>query len=72
MTWSKDDWTCQVCEQYTLKTGPWCKLYLGERGVVCPPALAELINQADSIGDGPAVNAYCQYAREHYGEGLYW
>jgi len=72
MTWSKDDWECQVCRQVTKRPGPWCRLYCGDDGVDCPPRIAEQINIADAQGDGSLVNGLCYYARALYGEGLYW
>jgi hypothetical protein len=72
VTWSKDGWTCQVCQQRTYSSGPWCDLYVVERRKMCPPVIAEIIRAADAIGDGPKVNAMCEYARKLYGEGLYW
>lgn len=72
MTWSKDDWMCQVCGQRTYEPGPWCQVYTSSGVRECPPYVAERIRRADAVGDGPMVNALCAYARKLWGEGLYW
>lgn len=59
---------CKVCDQFTDGIGPWCKIYVIDR--YCEPlrVLRQTIYQADSGGDGPLVNALCQYIRRHAGE----
>jgi hypothetical protein len=34
--------------------------------------VCHLVDAADRIGDGPLVNALCQYARQRFGPGLMW
>jgi hypothetical protein len=39
---------------------------------LCRNCIARLVDVHDAIGDGPAVNALCQYARKRFGPGLRW
>ena len=39
---------------------------------LCREALARRIDQADTIGDGPRVNALCAATRKQFTAGLRW
>lgn len=59
---------CTVCDQVVADIGPWCRLYISGR--YCAPlmALRRKIYDADSIGDGPMVNALCWWIRKNCGD----
>lgn len=63
---------CEVCDQEVAEVGPWCDLYCQERKVLCWHLLHQQLEEADSHGDGPMVNALCDYGRKRYGECLHW
>jgi hypothetical protein len=41
-------------------------------GLLCRDCWKQLIDRADTVGDGPMVNALCELARRKFGPGLYW
>jgi hypothetical protein len=63
---------CEVCDQTVTDTGPWCDLYCQEKRVICFSLAHEQLKRADATGDGPMVNALCEYGRRHFGPCLHW
>lgn len=63
---------CEVCDQRVTGPGPWCTLYCAERNALCSSKTHELLSDADAHGDGPMVNALCNYGRKRFGECLHW
>jgi hypothetical protein len=64
-------WDCEVCHATVEGTGPWCELYC-TRDVMCRPMVKRMLNEADASGDGPMVNALCEYGRKRWGPDLDW
>jgi hypothetical protein len=65
-------WDCDVCLSVVEAWGPWCELYSKERNVLCRPLCKKWLREADSSGDGPLVNALCEYGRRRWGEDIDW
>lgn|GEM_PF-4074559 len=62
---------CDLCDQHVKGAGPWCELYT-DRQNMCFAELHVLLEAADRTGDGPMVNAICEYGRKRYGACLHW
>jgi hypothetical protein len=71
MTWVGNKWDCELCDQLVDGVGPWCKLYSTWK-TPCQPEVKVWLNDADAQGDGPLVNALCQYGRAAWGQDLDW
>lgn len=70
--WVDGKWHCEVCDATVQTVGPWCELYRRERQVLCRPLTKKWLREADSSGDGPMVNALCEYGRKRWGTDLDW
>jgi hypothetical protein len=71
MTWVKNEWHCELCDQVVRREGPWCDLYCTHK-VICRPVTKRMLSAADTIGDGALVNALCEYGRRRWGQDLDW
>lgn len=65
-------WACEVCDQTVDGSGSWCALFCSERRTLCRPVTKALLREADATGDGPLVNALCEYGRKTWGPDLDW
>jgi len=57
---------CKICDQDVTGEGPWCELYLGERGGWCIPLLREKLDRAERNGDQEMAAAVRHYAQQKH------
>lgn len=67
----REGW-CADCNAYTKEVGPWCESSFDLWGRPCRLVVKRRLHQADAEGDGPLVNALCEYGRRRWGEDLEW
>jgi hypothetical protein len=53
-------------------SGPWCDLYCEQERKLCWSRAHDILGEAEAHGDGPMVNAMCEYGRLHFGPCLHW
>lgn len=58
------DWDCETCHQHVDGPGPWCVLYTEDAWCEPVRSMRQWIRDADSVGDGPLVNALCRELRQ--------
>jgi hypothetical protein len=61
---------CEVCDQLVTTTGPWCDLYTQAARRPCLLMCWDQVKKADAAGDGPLVNAVCEYIRRRWGPNM--
>jgi hypothetical protein len=62
---------CEICHFEVERSGPWCELYCHPKEL-CWSLTHDFLLEASACGDGPMVNAMCEYGRSRWPACLHW